>query len=112
VSPHRPPATGPVVSAGPRVPVELTLTGPPGLDRPAGRRPASRRPPRHLADLPLAERRAAVTELGEPPFRASQLSRHYFGRYTDRADEMTDLPRTSREALARALLPPLLTAER
>jgi 23S rRNA (adenine2503-C2)-methyltransferase len=112
VSPHRPPASGPVVSAGPRVPVELTLTGPPGLDRPAGRRAGSRRPPRHLADLPLAERRAAVTELGEPPFRASQLSRHYFGRYTDRADEMTDLPRVSREALAQALLPPLLTAER
>ncbi|MGD0247180.1 MAG: 23S rRNA (adenine(2503)-C(2))-methyltransferase RlmN [Streptosporangiaceae bacterium] len=78
----------------------------------AGRRPASRRPPRHLADLPLAQRRAAVTELGEPSFRASQLSRHYFGRYTDRADEMSDLPRASRDALARALLPRLLTAER
>src|SRR6202044_1037997 len=53
-----------------------------------------------------------VTELGEPPFRASQLSRHYFGRYTDQPDEMTDLPRDSRDALAQALLPPLLTAER
>jgi 23S rRNA (adenine2503-C2)-methyltransferase len=104
VSPHRPPVTVPVVSASPRVPVELTLT--------AGRRAASRRPPRHLADLPLAQRRDAVTELGEPPFRASQLSRHYFGRFTDRPEEMTDLPRASRDALAQALLPHLLTAER
>jgi 23S rRNA (adenine2503-C2)-methyltransferase len=76
------------------------------------RRPGARRPPRHLADLPLAQRRDAVTELGQPPFRATQLSRHFFGRYTDRPDEMTDLPRDSRDALAQALLPPLLTAER
>jgi 23S rRNA (adenine2503-C2)-methyltransferase len=53
-----------------------------------------------------------VTELGEPPFRASQLSRHYFGRYTDRPEDMTDLPQTSRDTLAQALLPRLLTAER
>ena len=50
--------------------------------------------------------------LGEPPFRASQLSRHFFGRYTDSPDEMTDLPRASRDALAQALLPRLLTTER
>ena len=70
------------------------------------------RPPRHLADLPLAERRAAVTELGEKPFRADQLSRHYFARYTDAADDMTDLPAGVRAALAAALLPRLLTSER
>ncbi len=84
---------------------ELTLTAKP-------RRAGARRPPRHLADLPLAQRRDAVTELGQPPFRATQLSRHFFGRYTDQPDEMTDLPRESRDALAQALLPPLLTAER
>ena len=76
-----------------------------------GRRSAGR-PPRHLADLPLAERRAVVAGLGQPPFRASQLSRHFFGRYTDRTDEMTDLPLAAREPLAQALLPRLLTAER
>ena len=76
-----------------------------------GRRPAGR-PPRHLADLPLAERRAVVAGLGQPPFRASQLSRHFFGRYTDQTDEMTDLPLASRDPLAQALLPRLLTAER
>ena len=75
----------------------------------AGRRG---KPPRHLADLDLAGRRAAVADLGQPPFRAAQLSRHYFGRYTQRPDDMTDLPAASRAALAEALLPPLLTADR
>jgi 23S rRNA (adenine2503-C2)-methyltransferase len=53
-----------------------------------------------------------VAELGEPPFRAGQLSRHYFGRFTDDASLMTDLPAESRDALVAALLPPLLTADR
>jgi 23S rRNA (adenine2503-C2)-methyltransferase len=100
VSPARPPASDAVVSAQPAPPVPLTL---------AGRRG---RPPRHLADLDLAARREAVTGLGEPPFRAVQLSRHFFGRYTEHPDDMTDLPRSSRAALADALLPPLLIAER
>jgi 23S rRNA (adenine2503-C2)-methyltransferase len=77
---------------------------------PAGR--GRGRPPRHLADLTMAERRAVVADLGEPPYRAAQLSRHYFGRFTQQADEMSDLPRASRGALADALLPRLLTAER
>jgi 23S rRNA (adenine2503-C2)-methyltransferase len=53
-----------------------------------------------------------VAGLGQPPFRASQLSRHFFGRYTDQTDEMTDLPLASRDPLAQALLPRLLTVER
>jgi 23S rRNA (adenine2503-C2)-methyltransferase len=69
-------------------------------------------PPGHLADLDLAGRRAAVTALGEKPFRADQLSRHYFARYTDVPEEMTDLPAGVRAALADALLPRLLTSER
>jgi 23S rRNA (adenine2503-C2)-methyltransferase len=52
--------------------------------RPPGRlvfdAPRRAKPPRHLADLDLAERRAAVVELGEPAYRADQLSRFYFGR--------------------------------
>ena len=102
MSPARLPARDAVVSAQPAPPVPLTLTG-------GGRRG---KPPRHLADLDLAGRRAAVADLGEPPFRAVQLSRHFFGRYTQHPDQMSDLPRTSRAALAGALLPPLLTAER
>jgi 23S rRNA (adenine2503-C2)-methyltransferase len=70
------------------------------------------RPPRHLADLELAERREAVTALGERAFRADQLSRHYFGRYTDSPQDMTDLPADVRATLADALLPRLLTSER
>jgi 23S rRNA (adenine2503-C2)-methyltransferase len=60
----------------------------------------------------MAERRAVVADLGEPPYRAAQLSRHFFGRFTQQADEMTDLPRASRGVLGDALLPRLLTAER
>src|SRR3984957_9419629 len=70
------------------------------------------RPPRHLADLDLAERREAVAELGERAFRADQLSRHYFARYTDSPDDMTDLPAGVRTALAGVLLPRLLPSER
>jgi 23S rRNA (adenine2503-C2)-methyltransferase len=70
------------------------------------------RPPRHLADLELAERRQAVAGLGEREFRADQLSRHYFGRYTDSPEDMTDLPAAVRTALAGELLPRLLTADR
>jgi 23S rRNA (adenine2503-C2)-methyltransferase len=70
------------------------------------------RPPRHLADLELAERREAVAALGERAFRADQLSRHYFGRYTDSPQDMTDLPAGVRTTLADALLPRLLTSER
>jgi len=70
------------------------------------------RPPRHLADLDPAERRAAVAELGQPGYRADQLSRHYFARLTDDPAEMTDLPAGVRAELGGALLPPLLTAQR
>ena len=75
-------------------------------------RPGRRRPPRHLADLDVAGRRAAVAELGQPAFRADQLSRHYFARLTDDPELMTDLPSAQRAELAAALLPRLLTAER
>jgi 23S rRNA (adenine2503-C2)-methyltransferase len=50
--------------------------------------------------------------LGERAFRADQLSRHYFGRYTDSPEDMTDLPVGVRTALTDALLPRLLTSER
>ena len=76
------------------------------------RRGPRARPPRHLADLDLAGRRAAVTELGQPAFRADQLSRHYFARLTDNPADMTDLPSGGRDDLTAALLPPLLTAQR
>ncbi len=67
-------------------------------------------PPRHLADLDVAGRRAAVEALGEKGFRAEQLSRHYFGGH--RPEQMTDLPPALRERLTADLLPPLLTPVR
>src|SRR5215472_13363741 len=70
------------------------------------------RPPRHLADLDPAARRAAVADLGQPAFRADQLSRHYFARLTDDPADMTDLPAGVRTTLAAELLPPLLTSQR
>jgi len=66
------------------------------------------KPPRHLADLDQAERRAAVAAVGEPGYRADQLSRHYFGRTVTDPAEMTDLPAASRDQLVGSLLPPLL----
>jgi len=74
--------------------------------------PRRAKPPRHLADLSMAERRAAVAELGEKPFRADQLSRHYFAKLTGTVEEMTDLPAASRERLGAGLLPDLLTRVR
>ncbi len=66
-------------------------------------------PPRHLADLTAAERAEAVAELGEKPFRAKQLSNHYFSRLTVDPEEMTDIPAASRERLVGDLMPTLLT---
>jgi 23S rRNA (adenine2503-C2)-methyltransferase len=82
-----------------------------------GAPPARRRrdrPRRHLADLTRDERRAAVRELGQPAFRADQLSRHYFDRLltADDAAAMTDLPRDARAGLLAALMPALLTPAR
>ena len=82
---------------------------PPGSDA-TSRRAAL--PPRHLADLDLAARQALVTGLGEPKFRARQVSTHYFGRLTRDPARMTDLPVASRERLAADLLPTLLNPVR
>jgi len=73
---------------------------------------AGSKPPQHLADLAPAERRAAVAALGEKPFRAEQLARHYFTRLTTDPAAMTDLPGPTRDRLAEALLPTLLTPVR
>jgi 23S rRNA (adenine2503-C2)-methyltransferase len=69
-------------------------------------------PPVHLADLDLAARRQAVAALGEPAYRAGQVSRHYFGRLVRDPAAMTDLPVAERERIARVLLPTLLTSVR
>lgn len=83
------------------VPGELTLEA-----------PRRGRPPEHLADLDMAGRRAAMTALGLPAFRADQASRHYFGRLEADASAWTDLSPADRDRVAAALLPDLLTPER
>ena len=67
-------------------------------------------PPRHLADLDTPARREAVVALGENPFRAEQLSRHYFAGHLPA--QMTDLGGAVRDKLVGDLLPPLLTVVR
>jgi 23S rRNA (adenine2503-C2)-methyltransferase len=84
------------------------MTSPPLLPVRARRTP----PPTHLADLAPDQRRYRVVEIGLPGYRADQLSRQYFGRYNDDPTTMTDLPADVRRAVAEALFPPLLTAER
>ncbi len=74
------------------------------FDAPARRRPT----PKHWADLDATQRRAAVTELGWPAFRADQLSRQYYGRLTRDPAQMTDLPAADRERVAGELFPDLL----
>jgi 23S rRNA (adenine2503-C2)-methyltransferase len=78
----------------------------------SGARHRAKLPPRHLADLDLAGRRAAVAELGEPAFRANQLSTHYFGRLERDPAGMTDIPSAQRDRLTDVLMPKLLTAAR
>ena len=74
--------------------------------------PRRGKPPRHLADLSAEQRAEAVAALGEKPFRAKQLSRHYFARLSVDAPSMTDIPQPARAALVTELLPPLLTEVR
>ncbi|PMC75054.1 MULTISPECIES: 23S rRNA (adenine(2503)-C(2))-methyltransferase RlmN [unclassified Brachybacterium] len=73
-------------------------------------RPTRRgKPPAHLADLTLAERQDAVTEMGLPAFRAKQLSVHYFEHFTTDPSDLTDLPADRREELVERFFPRLLT---
>ena len=90
-----------VPPAAPPRPGQLTLAA-----------PRRAKPPRHLADLAPHERAEVVAALGEKPFRARQLSVHYFDRLVDDPAAMTDLPRAVRERLVAELLPTLATPVR
>ena len=69
-------------------------------------------PPTHFADLDVDGRRAVITDLGLPKFRADQLARQYYSRLNGDVEEMTDLPASARPAVAEALFPQLLTPVR
>jgi 23S rRNA (adenine2503-C2)-methyltransferase len=74
--------------------------------------PRRGKPPRHLADMTLAERRAAVEAAGLPRFRADQVSTHWFSRLVDDPAQWTDIPAALREPLAASLCPPMLARVR
>ena len=96
---------GPAASAGKAANPDLSREAVPGqkVALAPGQlqlRPTRRgKPPAHLADLTLAERISAVEEMGLPAFRAKQLSVHYFEHFTTDPEDLTDLPKDSREAL-------------
>src|SRR5699024_2771133 len=66
--------------------------------------PKRGKPPVHLADLTPEERIQKVTEFGMPGFRAKQLAKHYFDRFTRDPEHMTDLPKDARAELVQTLL--------
>lgn len=70
------------------------------------------KPPVHFVDLDVDERRAAITELGMPGFRADQVSRHIFARHSEDVDEWSDISASDRTAIKAALMPELLTQVR
>ncbi|WP_294646316.1 23S rRNA (adenine(2503)-C(2))-methyltransferase RlmN [uncultured Rothia sp.] len=94
-----------------KVPVEISTTRPkPGQI--TLKAPRRTKPPKHIADFDMAGRREFLKELGYHPFRASQLSKHYFERLVTDPAEMTDLPAKEREQMVAQAMPRLLTPVR
>lgn len=85
------------------------LTSPDGRPTLQFASPRVKQPPKHLADMTFEERKEWAKELGVPAFRAAQLSRHYFERFTTDPELMTDLPKEGRAELVEEFFPPLLT---
>lgn len=70
--------------------------------------PKKGKPPTHWADLGVEERKEAVVAAGQPAFRASQLSKHWFERFSHDPADWTDLPAALRQDFAAEFFPPLL----
>lgn len=91
----------------PKVPVEISSVRPePG--KIALKAPRRTKPPKHIADFDMAGRREFLKELGYQPFRASQLSKHYFERLVNDPAQMTDLPARDRDEIVSRAMPQLL----
>ena len=94
-----------------KVPVEISSVRPePG--KIALKAPRRTKPPKHIADFDMAGRREFLRELGYQPFRASQLSKHYFERLVNDPTQMTDLPAQDRDEIVSRAMPQLLTPVR
>ncbi|WP_129656417.1 23S rRNA (adenine(2503)-C(2))-methyltransferase RlmN [Rothia halotolerans] len=91
-------------------PVEITTRPEPGKIQ--LKAPRRGKPPRHIADFDLAGRKEFLRELGHQPFRATQLSKHYFDHLITDPEQMTDLPAASREQMVADAMPTLLTSVR
>lgn len=90
-----------------KVPVEISSVRPePG--KIALKAPRRTKPPKHIADFDMAGRREFLKELGYQPFRASQLSKHYFERLVNDPAQMTDLPAQDRDEIVSRAMPQLL----
>ena len=90
-----------------KVPVEISSVRPePG--KIALKAPRRTKPPKHIADFDMAGRREFLKELGYQPFRASQLSKHYFERLVNDPAQMTDLPARDRDEIVSHAMPQLL----
>ena len=90
-----------------KVPVEISSVRPePG--KIALKAPRRTKPPKHIADFDMAGRREFLKELGYQPFRASQLSKHYFERLVNDPVQMTDLPARDRDEIVSRAMPQLL----
>jgi 23S rRNA (adenine2503-C2)-methyltransferase len=66
------------------------------------------KPPRHLLDMDRAERRAAVSDLGMPAYRADQVSTHLLRHLQEDPSTWTDVPKEAQGVLSE-LVPDLLT---
>ena len=94
-----------------KVPVEISSVRPePG--KIALKAPRRTKPPKHIADFDMAGRREFLKELGYQPFRASQLSKHYFERLVNDPTQMTDLPARDRDEIVSRAMPQLLAPVR
>jgi 23S rRNA (adenine2503-C2)-methyltransferase len=69
------------------------------------------KPPRHLLDMDRAERRAVVSDLGMPAYRADQVSTHLLRHLQEDPTKWSDVPKEAQETLAE-LVPDLLTPVR
>lgn len=74
--------------------------------------PRRQPPPTHLADLALTKAQELCVSNGYPKFRATQVAKHWYGRFDSDPDSFTDLPAAERTAILDLLLPNLLTEVR
>lgn len=105
----RPQQDGARPQTRPRAEGWVQQTGPDGRPTLQFASPRVKQPPQHLADMTLAEREAAVVEMGLSKFRAKQLSQHYFQHHTTDPNALTDIPADRRAQLVERFFPSLLT---